>query len=93
MTIDELREKILFIVKDYPIQKIVLFGSRAAGTNEENSDVDLIIEFSEPVSLLTLSGIRLRLEARLGLAVDIVHGPMTENDLLEIGEEVELYVA
>ena len=91
MTTELLRNSVLTIVKDYPIKKITLFGSRAAGTNKEDSDVDLIIEFSLPISLLTLSMIKLRLEEILKVGVDVVHGPIEKSDLLEIGEVVDLY--
>lgn len=93
MSIETLRSNILTIVNDYPIKRIALFGSRANGTNREDSDVDLIVEFLKPISLLTLSMIRLRLEEILNLGVDIVHGPIEETDLLEVGRVVELYAA
>lgn len=93
MTIDMIKEKILTIVGEYPVKRIVLFGSRAEELNQENSDVDLIMEFLEPVSLIMLSDIKLRLEAILGLDVDLIHGPIREDDLIEIGKEIELYVA
>lgn len=93
MTNDIIREKVLEIVDEYPVKRIVLFGSRAEETNHENSDVDLIMEFMEPISLLMLSEIRLRLEEILGLKVDIVHGPIRNGDFIEVGKEIELYVA
>lgn len=93
MTIEMLKSNILTIVNDYPIKRITLFGSRAAGTDHEDSDVDLIMEFSIPISLLTLSMIKLKLEEILKVGVDIVHGPIEESDLIEIGKVVELYVA
>lgn len=93
MTIEMLKSNILTIVNDYPIKRITLFGSRAAGTEHEDSDVDLIMEFSIPISLLTLSMIKLKLEDILKVGVDIVHGPIEESDLIEIGKVVELYAA
>lgn len=93
MTIEILKNSILTIVNDYPIKKITLFGSRAAGTNHKDSDVDLIMEFSLPISLLTLSMIKLKLEEILEVGVDIIHGPIEDSDLLEIGKVVELYAA
>ena len=93
MTIEMLKSNILTIVNDYPIKRITLFGSRAAGTDHENSDVDLIMEFSIPISLLTLSMIKLKLEEILKVGVDIVHGPIEESELIEIGKVVELYAA
>lgn len=44
-------------------------GSRADGANREDSDVDLIIEFSAPITLLTISKLRCELEELLGAAV------------------------
>ena len=93
MTIDDIRKKVITIVNEYPIKKIVLFGSRATGSNGAESDVDLIVEFFSPITLLTLSRMRIQLEEILGVDVDLVHGPLQETDLLEIGKMVELYAA
>ena len=93
MDIETMKNIIYPIAIEYPIKKITLFGSRADNTNRPDSDVDLIIEFSEPISLLTLSKIRVHLEEVLGLDVDVVHGPIQETDLIEVNKEVELYVA
>ncbi len=93
MTIEILKRSVMTIVNEYAIKRITLFGSRATGTNHEDSDVDLIMEFSMPVSLLTLSMIKLRLEEILDVGVDIIHGPIEETDLIEIGKVVELYAA
>lgn len=57
MTIKEIERSVLTVIENYPVKRVVLFGSRAEGTNHEYSDVDLIMEFFEPVSLLTLSEI------------------------------------
>ena len=93
MTTEMIKNSVLSIVDEYPIKKIILFGSRAEGINREDSDVDLIMEFSMPVSLLTLSMIKLKLEEILHLSVDVIHGPIKETDLIEIGKIVELYAA
>lgn len=93
MDINTIQNIVSKVAKEFPIKKITLFGSRANNTNREDSDVDLIIEFSAPVSLLTLSRVRLRLEELLQLNVDVVHGPLRADDLLVVDKEVELYVA
>ncbi len=93
MTIETIRSRLLPVITEYPISRITLFGSRAEGTNREDSDVDLIIEFSVSVSLLTLSSLRCALEELLGLEVDLVHGPMQSDDMIDIGKVVELYAA
>ena len=55
--------------------------------------MDLIIEFSKPVSLLTLSAITCKLEEILKLDVDVIHGPIREEDMIEVKDEVVLYAA
>ena len=93
MTTDDIKRTVVTFVDKYSIKSIVLFGSRANGTNTANSDVDLIVEFFNPVSLITLSKLKLDVEAALGLDVDIVHGPLSSNDMIEVGKEVVLYAA
>jgi uncharacterized protein len=43
-----IKEKILEIV---PEAKIILFGSRAEGTNREDSDYDLLVQVPDPLSI------------------------------------------
>jgi hypothetical protein len=93
MTIDFIKENILKLIGRYPIKRITLFGSRADGTNRIDSDVDLIIEFTSQVSILTLSQIKCELEELLGLNVDVIHGPIREDDMIEVGKVIELYAA
>ncbi|MGN1026749.1 MAG: nucleotidyltransferase family protein [Faecousia sp.] len=93
MTIETIKNSLTEIVKKYPICRIVLFGSRADETNRADSDVDLIVEFSAPITLLTLSMLRCDLEDLLGLPVDLIHGPIQPTDMIELGKVVELYAA
>lgn len=93
MTIDTLKHDLLKIVTQYPIHRVSLFGSRADETNRDDSDVDLIVEFSAPVTLMTISMLRCDLEELLGLNVDIIHGPIQSTDMIELGKVVELYAA
>ena len=51
----------------------------------------MALEFKIPVSLLTLSMIRIELEEMLGIKVDLVHGPVTSADIIEIKKEIVLY--
>lgn len=93
MSIETIKDAVLQLIDEYPINKVILFGSRANGTCEENSDVDLIMEFSAPVTLITLSAIKLSLEEMLQLSVDVIHGPVTADDMIEVDKEVVLYAA
>ena len=93
MTIEYIRQSVVGLVDKYPIKKVVLFGSRANGTNRDTSDVDLIIEFYKPITLITLSMIKDELEETLRVDVDVIHGPIREDDMIEIEKEVLLYAA
>ncbi|MBR5976171.1 MAG: nucleotidyltransferase domain-containing protein [Clostridiales bacterium] len=93
MTIEYIRDAVISLVNEYSIKSVVLFGSRASGKNRDDSDVDLIVEFDKPVSLLTLSSLKNRLQDNLGLEVDIIHGPIRGDDFIEVGETVSLYAA
>lgn len=94
LIIAEIKKAVCNIARDYPlITKISLFGSRAAKTNRADSDVDLIFESSKPISLLTQSELRTRIEDAIGRSVDLVHGPLKDDAFLEIGKEIQLYGA
>ncbi len=93
MTIEDIKNAVLEIVELYPISRVTLFGSRANGSARPDSDVDFIIEFNKPVTLITISQITETLANLLQTNVDVIHGPVRETDLLEIDEEVELYAA
>ncbi len=93
MSNEDIKKALVSFVDKYSITSMILFGSRANGTNTPDSDVDLILEFSVPVSLIILSQIQIEMEEKLGIDVDIVHGPITEDDMIEIDKEVVLYAA
>ena len=93
MTVNDIRQILMRFVDKYSIRSIILFGSRASGTNGEDSDVDLIVEFSVPVSLLKLSQIQIEMEDVLGLSVDLIHGPLLQSDMIKVDKSVVLYAA
>lgn len=93
MSIESMKKQIAAIANEYSLCRVTLFGSRASGTNRIDSDIDLIVEFSKPISLITLSSLQLCLEDLFHLDVDVVHGPLRENDMIEVGKVIELYAA
>ena len=91
MTVDIIKNAVALTAPEFHITKASLFGSRARGDFREDSDVDLILEFGSPVTLLTLSMLKQRLEDMLSAEVDIIHGPVLESDMIDIDKRVELY--
>ena len=91
-TVSSIRESVANIAPQYDIKKVWLFGSFANGTETENSDVDLLIEFTQPaVSIFKLAAVKLKMQEIIGREVDIIHSPLPENALIEIEKEVLLY--
>ncbi|GAB3809436.1 nucleotidyltransferase family protein [Spirosoma humi] len=59
----------LFIA--YPLASLALFGSYADGTATENSDVDILVEFKQPVGFEFID-LSIELESLLQKPVDLV---------------------
>lgn len=74
---------------EFGIIRIGVFGSTARDTASAESDVDVVVELSEP-DLLRLVGIKQELETLLDLPVDIVRYRERMNRFLKqrIDEEV-----
>ena len=66
---------------EFGIVRIGLFGSAARGSSHDGSDVDVVVEMSEP-DLLKLVGIKQELEELLHRNVDIVRYRMDMNPFL-----------
>ena len=94
-SIDQIIKGVSIVAQEYPnIKKAELFGSLARGQGRADSDVDLLIEFTTPqVSLLTLNGVKYRLEELLGSEVDVIHSPIPKDSLLEIDKRISVYGA
>jgi len=48
---ERLREKYSYLVSEYKIKRIGLFGSYAKGKQTEESDIDIVAEFDKPIGL------------------------------------------
>ena len=92
--IQEISNCVHLVAEEYPIKKCELFGSYAENRARPDSDVDLLIEFAYPsVSLLTLNSVKYRLEELLRTEVDVLHAPLPENSMIEIGRRIPVYGA
>ena len=56
----------------YPIDELGIFGSYARGEHDSDSDLDVLVTFTEPVSLFELVRLEAELTERLGVEVDLV---------------------
>ncbi|HEX6015945.1 MAG TPA: nucleotidyltransferase family protein [Geminicoccaceae bacterium] len=71
--LDRLRHALPELRQRYPVGSIAVFGSRARGTAGPESDLDLLVEWSGPASLLDYAGLRAELEERTGLKVELTN--------------------
>jgi hypothetical protein len=72
MNREEIFEKIIQILKDQGARKISIFGSYVRGEEKPESDIDVIVEFSDRKSLLELVRIERELSKALGIKVDLL---------------------
>jgi hypothetical protein len=68
----ELFEKISSFPKKEGAIKVAIFGSYARGEERPESDIDVLVEFSETKGLLTMVRIERGLSEFLGIKVDLL---------------------
>jgi predicted nucleotidyltransferase len=94
VTLGQIKDAVGQIAPNYKIREVKLFGSYASGVAQADSDVDLLVEYSEkPISVLQVFGFMDEVSEALGVEVDILKYPL-ENIIypdFEVGETVDLY--
>ncbi len=61
----------LLILKNYQIKKAVIFGSYARDEANENSDVDVAIDYRGRMTLFDFVGLKIELQEQIGKKVDL----------------------
>jgi predicted nucleotidyltransferase len=64
--------KLVDLCRQNDVLKLALFGSVARGEADDQSDIDLLIEFSKRKSLLSLVALERKISAALGRKVDLL---------------------
>jgi predicted nucleotidyltransferase len=72
MNRNELFKKIVTTLERYGAKKIAIFGSYARDEAKPESDIDILVDFSERKSLLDLVGIEQELSDVLGVNADLI---------------------
>ena len=71
--IEDIKKKILPVLKKYSIKRAGVFGSAVRGDAGEESDIDILVEIGrDDISLIDFIGIKLELEESLNKNVDLV---------------------
>lgn len=75
----------------YPLMSMALFGSYSDGTATEHSDVDIMVEFSEPVGFEFIE-LSIELEKLLDKRIDIVTRKAVKPELMRFIQPQLQYV-
>ena len=72
-------------IKDnYRVKRLGIFGSYVRGEQREDSDVDVLVTFDEPISLLKLVNFENYLQDITGIKVDVVPENSIKPELRDI---------
>ncbi len=69
--LDILRKEKPYLQENFGLLSIGLFGSYGKGTQRPDSDIDVLVEFTEP-RFDFLAGLQIYLESRLGKPVEVI---------------------
>lgn len=93
MKIEEIKDKIVPVLVRHQIKRAGIFGSVAKGKATSKSDIDILVELGNKISLLEFVGIKYELEDLLGRKVDLVEyqavKPRLKNRIMS--EEIRIY--
>ncbi len=93
MQIEEIQKKIIPVLRKHEIKRAGIFGSMATGKADSESDLDILVELGNEISLLEFVGIKYELEDLLGIRVDLVEYQAVKSRLKDriLSEEIRIY--
>ena len=71
-TVEDVKVRMLPILKKYHVKRASLFGSIARGNLGRSSDIDLLVELSDELNLFDFIGLKNELEDMVKRKVDLV---------------------
>ncbi|MEK6824989.1 MAG: nucleotidyltransferase family protein [Nanoarchaeota archaeon] len=70
--LNEIRQKIIPLLKEHNVTKAGIFGSYARGEQDNKSDVDILVEIGGGTDLIELIRLRAKLQNMIKRKVDLV---------------------
>ena len=92
MSISEIEHIILEYLVAFRLQKVGIFGSYARNEQKPGSDIDLLVKFKDPPSLLQLIKMENELSKKLGFKVDLITEGAIKNRRIKARIEQEIKV-
>ena len=68
----KIREDMPYMRERYEVKSVGVFGSYVRGDNNKESDVDILVEFHEPPTLLEFVALERHIGELTGMKVDLV---------------------
>lgn len=81
-----LRKELPHLREQYQVESLAIFGSYTKNTHTKNSDLDLLVTFSDPPSFFKFIRLENHLSELLGINVDLV---MKDALKKNIGERIQ----
>ena len=92
MSNEEIKRKIIEYLLPYHPKKIGLFGSFVRNEMRPDSDIDILIDLNDSISLFDLAHIQIELTEMLGRKADVLTEGALKNDRLRFYIERDLQV-
>ncbi len=70
--VEGVKQRILPILRRHGVTRAGLFGSLVRGEARNSSDIDVLVEIEDDISLFDFVGIKIELEEATGRKVDLV---------------------
>ncbi|WP_407420817.1 nucleotidyltransferase family protein [Methanobrevibacter sp.] len=92
-TIEEIKKRVIPIVREYGVISFSLFGSYAKGTADEDSDLDFVMDKGNLNGLIQYVSLVNDLEKEFGCHVDLISKGSSNKEFLSSirNDEVLLY--
>ena len=93
LTQEQIKKEISDFFSKKPVDNVWLFGSYSRGEADENSDVDVLVEFKGKATFDLFMDLKFYLEDLLGTKVDLVTDKAIRNEIRNAIEAEKINVA
>ncbi|MDK2896909.1 MAG: uncharacterized protein PWP04_1029 [Candidatus Atribacteria bacterium] len=93
MDVEEIKKKIIPVLQRYQVQRASIFGSVVRGEDAPESDIDILVELNDNLSLLDFVALKLELEEVLHKRVDLVEKKTLKETIKDdvLAQEVQIW--
>jgi uncharacterized protein len=70
--VEDIESRVISVLRRHGVKKVGLFGSYVRGEAGKESDIDILVEVDDDMSLLDFASIKVEIEESIGKKVDLV---------------------